>query len=245
MRQPELEPLAPELSALLASEREILPEPAEIRERALLRARAVLRATALEPRSKAPLGTLRWLLAAALVLVAANLLGAALRAKRRLLAPAVGAAPTFALQSNPPRKPNQASVATQSELEGAPDRAPVAAELGVQPTLQAAAPQRATPVIAPRPISSVEAYALELALLGPARAALAHGDFASALAAIGKHERRFPSGQLAEEREALRVQALSGLGRANDARQTAAAFRARFPGSILLSRMKEPAPSAP
>ena len=50
------------------------------------------------------------------------------------------------------------------------------------------------------------------------------------------------TGSLVEEREALRVKALAGLGRHEDAQRAAAEFHARFPHSVFLStfeRMKE------
>jgi hypothetical protein len=224
MSRAELAQLSPELQALLACEREIAPQSAEARERVVLRARAALRVGALQPRARASLGGARWLIAAAIVLTAATLFGAALRAKRAASRSALGALPALAAQSNPPRKPALASAASTASAT-----APVA------PSASALAPA----ALAPRPATPQEAYALELKLLGPARAAVARGDFARALAAVGEHERRFPAGRLTEEREALRVQALSGLHRTSDARRFAAAFRARFPGSILLSRMKE------
>src|SRR5437016_1884991 len=40
---------------------------------------------------------------------------------------------------------------------------------------------------------------------------------------------------LVEEREALRVKSLAGLGRQDDARRAAAEFHARFPRSVLLT----------
>jgi len=67
-----------------------------------------------------------------------------------------------------------------------------------------------------------------------ARAAVARGDFTGALSPINEHTRRFKNGRLVEEREALRVKALVGLGRSQEARQAAAAFRTRFPRSVLL-----------
>jgi len=73
----------------------------------------------------------------------------------------------------------------------------------------------------------------ELLLLQGARAAVAASDFATARTALQEHARRFPSGQLTEEREALRVKTLIGLGRPQEARQAARAFEARFPGSVL------------
>jgi hypothetical protein len=53
---------------------------------------------------------------------------------------------------------------------------------------------------------------------------------------LAEHGRRFPSGSLAEEREALRVRALSGSGQSDAARRAARAFATRFPRSVLLSR---------
>jgi hypothetical protein len=44
---------------------------------------------------------------------------------------------------------------------------------------------------------------------------------------------------LSEEREALRVKALVGLGRIAEAKRAGAAFRKRFPRSALLGRMDE------
>jgi hypothetical protein len=81
-------------------------------------------------------------------------------------------------------------------------------------------------------------YAAELALLEPARSALARGDNAAALSAIVRHEREFEAGFLAEERSALRVRALWGMGRISEAEAAAKAFRARYPRSALLGWMK-------
>jgi hypothetical protein len=44
---------------------------------------------------------------------------------------------------------------------------------------------------------------------------------------------------LSEEREALRVKALLGLGRTAEAQRAGAAFRASFPRSALLGRIEE------
>jgi hypothetical protein len=74
----------------------------------------------------------------------------------------------------------------------------------------------------------------EVVLLQRARAAVARRDFSGALHPLSAHARRFKDGRLAEEREALRVKALAGLGRREEARQTAAAFAAKFPHSPLL-----------
>ena len=79
----------------------------------------------------------------------------------------------------------------------------------------------------------------ELRLLERAREALTHGNFPDAWSALTTHERRFPRGRLAEEREALEVNTLLGLGRRDDAERVAADFRKRFPHSVLLARMED------
>jgi hypothetical protein len=85
----------------------------------------------------------------------------------------------------------------------------------------------------------------ELRLLGRARAAVARADFAAALSSIVEHARRFSNGHLAEEREALRVGALIGLGRDEEARRAATAFRARFPHSVLVAAVDQMSARAP
>ena len=89
------------------------------------------------------------------------------------------------------------------------------------------------------PVNAQESYAAELKLLKRAQAAFAGGDFSGALALIGEHARRFPSGRLAEEREAMRVRSLAGSGRRDEARRAAAAFAHRFPRSVLLPRLEK------
>jgi TolA-binding protein len=86
-------------------------------------------------------------------------------------------------------------------------------------------------------------YALEVNLLEPARSSVVRGQYDVALAAIARHQREFPNGQLAEEREALRVRALWGQGQKPAAAAAAASFRNRYPRSLLLSWMKaQPGP---
>ena len=82
-----------------------------------------------------------------------------------------------------------------------------------------------------------ESYAAELDLLQRAQVAYAARDFSDVLARVAEHSRRFPNGRLAEEREALRVHALEGSGRTEEAHRAAAAFADRFPRSIMLPRL--------
>ena len=84
----------------------------------------------------------------------------------------------------------------------------------------------------------------ELELLERARHSDARGDYVDALATIAAHQRLHPTGRLREEREALRLHALIGLGRAAEARQAAQEFIRDFPHSVLLSSLREMLASA-
>jgi hypothetical protein len=79
----------------------------------------------------------------------------------------------------------------------------------------------------------------ELALLSQVRGLLAiRPDRALALAR--DHEARFPQGKLAQERDALIVQALRRLGLAAEARQADETFRARYPDSLYNRAIETP-----
>jgi hypothetical protein len=99
-------------------------------------------------------------------------------------------------------------------------------------------PSRAAPVV-PSVKSASDAstadvsLAKERLLIDRARAAIARGRAVDAQQAVDEHAREFPRGQLAEEREALAVQALAQAGRTREATQRAAAFRKRWPDSVL------------
>lgn len=66
-----------------------------------------------------------------------------------------------------------------------------------------------------------------------ARAALVAGDPKTGLDKLARHAKQFPRGVLAEEREALSVDALVAAARYDDARRRAEAFRVRYPGSLF------------
>jgi hypothetical protein len=73
----------------------------------------------------------------------------------------------------------------------------------------------------------------ERALLDLARANAARGEPASVLRQTESHRAQFAHGKLSEEREALAIRALLSLGRADDARARAQAFRLAYPNSFL------------
>ncbi|HSS39055.1 MAG TPA: hypothetical protein VLT58_09825, partial [Polyangia bacterium] len=79
----------------------------------------------------------------------------------------------------------------------------------------------------------------ELRLLRRAEAAYVRGDQRATLTLVSEHAQRFPHGRLAEERDALRVQALAECGWPEAARRAATAFAARYPRSVLLPQMQK------
>lgn len=98
-------------------------------------------------------------------------------------------------------------------------------------------PETTTPrALAPLPNideSDSSNLARERRLIEAAQSDLVRGELASALARLREHARVFPSGRLAEEREALFVRSLVRAGRLEEAREHADAFRLRFPRSLL------------
>ena len=77
----------------------------------------------------------------------------------------------------------------------------------------------------------------ESALVGRARTNLASSP-ALALAAVDEHARRFPRGELAAEREYLRVSALRRLGRKDEARTHGQRYLTLFPTSPYTSAVR-------
>jgi len=119
----------------------------------------------------------------------------------------------------------------------------------VASTAMPAAPSSTLPSIAPSDLPSAApavaapsasfatpgaALEAERAMLDVARTALGRGDGPHALGACDDHGRKFPRGVLAEEREAIAVQALLLAQRTDDARARAERFRKSYPRSIFL-----------
>jgi len=211
---------APELDVLLEGSR-VIPRVSEVvRARSLSRARATMAAMAVIPRE--PLSTVRRrgltiALAASLAMaVGAAVAAAALR----------GRAPS-PNQPAPPALPHSERPMHNPTLD-----MPLSLPSVAPPHSMTAKPQRSA-----HSATAQESYAAELDLLQRAQVAYAARDFSDVLARVAEHGRGFPNGRLAEEREALRVRALEGLGRTEEARRAAAAFADRFPRSIMLPRL--------
>lgn len=208
---------------LLAAERGVV-EPSPLKERALSRARRVHdsdRASGigskalLRARSIATHG--RSAIAIAATLAVAGLAAAAI---------ALSEAPDLAVPAGSLHRALRPVSRQPRQLVPA-----ASAESVAMPLAPAASPGNRRN--APRP-SSARQYALEVELLEPARLGVARSDYGRALEAIARHRQEFPSGQLAEERAALQVRALRGLGRTVEAEAAATAFRQRYPKSALL-----------
>lgn len=246
--------LSPTAQSLLANER-VVDEDAALQARALERAKATLegeRWSGIQMRRAgelaAPGRRARALRTVVLLAAALGVAGLATAGVRLALRPSptvsvVAAAPPHAAPSRPhPVYPKLAPEAVTPEPERAkpePQRPAPATSSAADPANAAAA---SGPALRAR-TSSAGQYALEVGLLEPARTGIARGDYATALSAISRHQREYPSGQLTEEREALRVRALWGSGQKPAAEAAAAAFRRRYPRSGLLSWMKaQPAP---
>lgn len=235
----DLEPLDPKLHELLSRERGAYTEDSIARDAVLRRIQAaivlaplatggaasavVTAASGAEKAAGTKAGvaaSLGWK-GAALVAVVAFGGGVAVGEVHRSIS---DRAPPSAVPSSPvtltPAVPPPVPTITPSDL---PSAEPSAARAAT-PSATAFAPAARSPAGDPNE---------ERALVDTARTALARGRSADALTAIDEHARRFPRGRLAEEREALAVQALALSGDRPGALTRAARFRRAFPNSIF------------
>ena len=225
--------LDPELEAFLtprAIERRV---PADLRLRALARGRAIVAAGGAIPRPRPVELSLPTAVPAAR---RGSLLRVAFAASIAFAAGSVVA--VAALRSRTTEAPTAAS-------KTRPAMPPVARDVKVrEPAREPAKPAAATPDVTAKPArrgraqAHADAVTAELDLLQRAHAAYTRRDFSDALILAAEHARRFPHGHLAEQREALRVRSLAGAGRTEDAHRAAAAFKVRFPRSVLLPRLE-------
>jgi hypothetical protein len=229
-------PLSPLVEALLKHERAIAPQPEMVRTRAFARAREALHHAEVAPlssrRTASPVRRLTHAAAAGVVLMA-------------------GAAAAYQMlrQSEPPRMPAPGNASRAAALKRAPlppaettpEALPAqkASSAHQVPAVPALAPRTPGPSRRPGLSGRSESRIEELRLLDRARRSDARGDYPAVLALLAEHERSYPTGRLSEEREVLRVKALVGLGRGNEARQVASKFRRQFPRSVLLGKIQD------
>lgn len=79
---------------------------------------------------------------------------------------------------------------------------------------------------------------VELALMHDAQAALGRGDAQLALAKVAEHQKQFPRGSLAPEREGTRVLALCAAGRTTEAKSAGKVFLGTYGKSPLAERVR-------
>jgi hypothetical protein len=148
---------------------------------------------------------------------------------------------SVAHRASPSAAPHAPSILVLPSLP--PPPAPFPVEEPVVPVPQNTAQPIAAAPVAPRLPAEIpnddSALAAERQLLQQARRALVRGDALGALASLDEHGARYPSSQLAEEREALSVQALLRAGRTGEARVRGIEFRRQYPNSLLLRALGE------
>jgi len=254
MNDPKLGPLPSDIARLLDTEKSRLPEATDRVERVLGRVRATL-AGAAEGGSGGqgeggsgghgeggPTETPRDRPRGGPVPILGAKVGGALAA-----AVAAGAIAGAAGHARFASAPNPGPVAACVQSGQPPSQPPVVGP-AVEAPAPVAVPEKAdssTPKLdaAPAPAPSAGATSgllardidlgRERSLVDMARSALARGSSAAAMSALRDHERAFPNGRLSEERDALWIQVLASSGRHAEAKQRAAAFRTRFPNSML------------
>ena len=127
--------------------------------------------------------------------------------------------------------------------QGVPEAAPEPEAVSARPTAPSRAPRlRSSPRSAPAmeaspPAPAADTLREELALLRRAHAAASERKFSESLVILDEHERRFPNGSLAVEREGARVIALCGAGRRAEGRRRAERFAEVHPRSPLGPRV--------
>jgi len=144
-----------------------------------------------------------------------------------------------------PRPTASVVIVPAALTEAAPPSASAPLPIPVAPAVivvPAVVPSVVRPPTVPAPASTAPAASAragsdgleaERSLLDVARTALGRGDGGNALRATEEHGRRFPRGILAEEREAMSIQALRLLHRDDDAQARLERFRGRFPTSLI------------
>jgi hypothetical protein len=207
-----------ELQWILDEGKKIHPVSDIVRARSLSRARAAIATTAAASRTSSPTMGRRWLSVGVAASVAFVLGAAAWATVQRLQAPA----PVSSI-AIPHVDPPASTLDPETPIPPLPEAPPAPPVVKAHPARHSLSPQ--------------ESYTAETKLLSRAQRAYLAKHFSITLSLVAEHGRKFPNGRLAEEREALRIQALSGAGRTEESRSAAASFARRFPRSVLLPRL--------
>jgi hypothetical protein len=127
---------------------------------------------------------------------------------------------------------------TSEPINTPPSEPAAAAGDGTAPAQVSGANGRALSAAAAKPNRTSSDAREESQIIASARSLLRTGNAAAALQLLDRASSRFPDGILVQEREALRIEALSALGRTSDARALADAFMRAYPNSPHVSRVK-------
>jgi hypothetical protein len=144
------------------------------------------------------------------------------------------ARPTQARPAEPPPTPSAAPSADPAPPNPAPEPATRGVDARIEPMLDPPIDDGVDP-----------ALAAELRLVRAAQRALERGDTVAALQRLDAHAREFADGQLAEERQALRVEALCAAGKRPQARAEATLFARHYPNSTHARRVATACPPSP
>jgi len=147
------------------------------------------------------------------------------------------ARPPSTVVEGPPVKP-AAMVTVKAQPAPVLSSSPV--PTNVEPSI---APPRPAPPR--RQASPADSFAEEVAILSKATSELRAGRANEGLRLLDEHERKFPSGRLAEERRAARIQALCALGELSEAEVELARLKQSSPRSPHLARAQRACGLAP
>ncbi len=154
-----------------------------------------------------------------------------------------------AVVASEPGVATHADAAAESATIGTPPTSPSAAVVHDEPLdPSSASPRRRAPRRSDRDAAALEAsdpeatqvdeLRAELALIREARQALQADRPTGALEALDAHARAFPRGQMREDREVLRIEALCAAGKAPQARAEVQLFLRAYPRSAHAQRVR-------
>lgn len=137
--------------------------------------------------------------------------------------------------------PSQGSPAPSLSTSSDPTLAPASVAPSVASMQSVQSASSSSPSVASKtetPKVEGDSLANELELMHEAQVALANGNAQLALAKASEHQKRYPHGSLAPEREGTRVLALCALGRVDEARRAGKAFLGAYGKSPLADRVR-------
>lgn len=252
-----LGPLAPELDALIAKEREAYPVDPELKSQVFRHVETAV-TLALPPGESAGAGPNASGSAAGPAAAGAKGAAAAIGANKIVgvglaalaLGGALGSGITSAVYESKSPKARDVAPAAETPRPIAPMETPARRETAPRPEPALASPSLSTEAKSPTPDAASKARASRSNLkdereqLDVARAALARGRAEDAIRAAEAHEKKWPRGALREEREVALIQALVRAGRRAEAEQRANRFKKSFPNSMLRSAVEAALDSA-